>query len=91
MDKNISDKDNDVYLYDRKRAELSGIVEVIEFSENAVVLSCKTGEMSLEGSLLKIGSFDSETGKLTVSGRIDSVIYFEDPSEGTKSKRRKLF
>ena len=90
MDSNSVGKENDIYIYDRSRADLTGISEVIEFSENNITVCCKSGNISIDGSALKISSFDSESCRLSLYGNIDSVIYFGDPAD-TKKTRRKLF
>jgi len=82
-----ADKRNDVYIYDRKRADITGVSDVVSFSDTNITLSCKSGSMSLDGEMLRIESFDSESGKLSVTGEIDSVIYFGDV-ESKKSKHR---
>ena len=85
----IGERDNNIFIYDRNRAELSGIDEVLEFSERSVVLCCKTGNISIEGNMLRICSFDSASGSLLISGTIDSVFYFGDADESKRSKRRR--
>ncbi len=81
--------DCDIYVYGRKRAELTGIGEVISFSDINVTLACDSGSISVDGSSLRIESFDSASGKLTVNGCIDGVFYFGDGLNGRK--KRKLF
>ena len=84
-----SDRDNNIFIYDRCRAELSGINDVYEFSDARVYLGCSDNvTISIEGSSLKICSFDSSSGNLEISGHIDSVVYF---GEEEKKQRRKLF
>ena len=90
MDADSVGKVNDIFIYDRSRADMTGICEVIEFSENNISVSCRSGNISIDGSSLKIGSFDSESGRLSITGEIDSVIYYgEAPT--VKKTRRRLF
>ena len=78
---------NDSFIYNRKRAEISGVCDVVEFSEDLLVLSCADGNISIDGSYMKIERFDSESGKLTVVGTIDGFIFYSDAQNGKKSKR----
>ena len=88
MDSNSVGKDNDVFIYDRSRADLTGISDVLEFSDNNITVTCKSGNISIDGSALKIESFDSESCRLSLIGKIDSVIYFGESQETKKSRRR---
>lgn len=85
----FASRDNDVFLYDRGKAEITGVEDVAAFTATNITLSCKSGGMSLDGAELKIISFDSESGRLTVTGRIDGVVWFVDAEE--KRPRRRLF
>ncbi len=88
MDTDNFGKENDIFIYDRSRADLSGIDEVLEFSDTNITVSCKSGNISIDGSSLKISSFDSESGRLSVTGQLDSVIYFGEAPRDKKTKRR---
>ncbi len=79
---------HDVYIYGRSRVELSGISDVISFCVSSVVLTCPDADMYIEGSSLKIESFDSKSGKITVTGHIDGVVYADD---GERKGKRRLF
>ncbi|MBR6918670.1 MAG: YabP/YqfC family sporulation protein [Clostridia bacterium] len=77
----------DICIYDRKRAELTGICDVVEFSEDLLILSCADGNISIEGSSMKIERFDCDSGKLSVTGTIDGFQFYNDAPSGKKSKR----
>lgn len=63
-------------LYNRGRMELSGIIDVISFSENSVEAEYGEGTIIVEGEDMKIEDFSGEYGKLTVIGRINGFYYF---------------
>lgn len=79
---------HDVFIYGRARAELSGISDVISFCDSSVTLTCPDGDMYIEGSALKIDSFDSKSGKIVITGHIDGVVYLAD---GERKGKRRLF
>lgn len=81
---------NDIFIYDKSKAELTGISEVIGFTDCNIVLSCRHGSISIEGESLKIDCFDSEVGKLSLTGDVSAVFYFGCAPKD-KSKRGKRF
>lgn len=68
-----------VCVHDRTHAELSGIQEVESFQESEIVLSSVCGELSIEGTDLKIDSFSVESGKIRIVGEISALSYFDKP------------
>ncbi len=74
----------DICIYQRKRIELSGIEEVESFTENAIVMRSILGSVSVEGEGLKIDRFSTEQGELIITGRFDSVYYFDGESGDKK-------
>ena len=75
-----------ISLLNRARMELTGISDVETFTENSVIAVTSMGNISIDGEELKIESFSTDSGKLTVIGKIDAFCYF-----GRQSKKRKLF
>lgn len=90
MNNNENVKVNNICIYDRKKAELTGISDVVGFTDTTVVATCKSGNISIEGSDLKIESFDSGTGNLSVSGTVNGLFYYGG-TETQKKKQRKFF
>ena len=90
MDPNVVGKGNEIFIYDRSRADLTGISEVFEFSDRSITAACSSGSISIDGSSLRIESFDSVSCRLSLTGNIDSVIFLDDLPDNKKS-RRKLF
>ena len=89
MDGNgVTERDCDIYLFDRKKAELTGISDVIGFTDSNITLNCKFGVVTIDGRELKIVSFDSESGKLSVTGTVDSIFYYGEPSSDKKGRKR---
>ena len=77
---------HDVMIYGREKAEMTGISDVVSFSDESITLTVANGDMTVEGEQLKIDSFDSKSGRLTVNGRINALVYFDETRQ--KSKRR---
>ncbi len=84
----ISNEQN-VYMYNRKRLEMTGIDDVESFNENEIVVRYQEGAISLEGTDMKVELFSSETKRLTVTGVISCIEYFGASLKGKNKSWRK--
>lgn len=82
-----STREQNVFMSDRTRMELTGIVDVENFTDESVIASSSLGSIAIEGQNIKIESFSSDTGILIVKGNFDSFCYFG----ATDKKKRRLF
>ena len=74
----------------RRLMSVTGVSEVVSFDDSCVILRSTCGEMTVEGSELRIGVLDTERGLVTLSGKIDTVYYTDE--HGTEKRGlRKLF
>ena len=80
--------DQNVYLYSRKRIELTGITDVCEFTENTVEMTLHDGYLGIDGEDLKIDYFSSDTGKVAIHGLICAVTYYGKAPNSKKAKKR---
>ena len=55
-----------VFLYDRKKLEMTGISDVSAFSDTSVEMTYGGGMIAIDGTDLKIDSFSSETGHICI-------------------------
>ncbi len=74
-------------LLDRAHAEISGVVEVHSFDEESVVLDTAGGELTLEGTGLRVGVLDLARGVVVVDGNVSALYY---TSTGTARKKSRL-
>ncbi len=91
MDTDVKNTINNISIFDRQKAELTGIYDVVGFSDTTVVATCKSGNISIDGSGMKIESFDSSTGKLCVTGSINGLFYYGGVEKEKRNKLRKVF
>lgn len=74
-------------LTGRSFLALTGINEVISFDESLVSLDSQGTILSISGQGLSIVKLSLESGELSVSGRIDAIIYTDDePKKGFLAK-----
>ena len=71
----------------RKQLEVNGIIDVIRFDDLSVVLQTVCGELTVEGSSLKMSVLDTEKGIVSLDGQVDSIYYSDD----TKEVKKKFF
>ena len=71
-------KKQEITLRDRTMLKITGIGEVSSFAEVGIVLASVNGDISVDGSDLKIVSLSSETGEIEISGRVNGVFYIEE-------------
>lgn len=82
---------HEFHLGMRKDMSVTGVREVLSFDESCVVLRSACGEMTVEGSDLRVGSLDTDRGMVTLSGKIDTVYYTDDRSEEKRGVFGKIF
>ncbi|MBQ4067028.1 MAG: YabP/YqfC family sporulation protein [Clostridia bacterium] len=80
--------EQNVFLYSRSRLEISGVLDVCEFTELSVELSLEDGYLGIDGEELKIDYFSSDSGKVTVHGSVSAITYYQKSSFSKKKKRR---
>ncbi len=72
-------------LVGRAQMEIRGVSDVLSFDEQTILLSTVCGNMEIGGSSLHIHVLSMEEGIVTLDGKIDSVTYYEAPSETHQS------
>lgn len=65
----------------RERASISGVIEVLSYDDASVLASSDYGDLYIEGTSLRIKSFDVSGGLLLIEGSIDSVRYLAGKSK----------
>ncbi|MGN1128474.1 MAG: YabP/YqfC family sporulation protein [Candidatus Flemingiibacterium sp.] len=75
---NDSYKKQEIILRDRSYLKITGVGDVSSFDESGIILSSCNGDITVDGSELRITSLSSDTGEIVVEGRIGGVFYFEE-------------
>lgn len=71
----IIGKNQEMCLKNRERLTLSGVLEVLAFSEKELLADTNMGAVLIKGDNLKISEMSDETGELKATGRIDTIEY----------------
>ena len=78
-------KQHTVSINNRQGAQLSGVIEVIRFDENEVLLETLCGTLSIDGEGLALSDWNAERGFASLTGRIDAITYFDKKQEDSKT------
>lgn len=69
-----------VNLYNREKGTLTGILDVISFDENTIVLDTDMGLLTIRGKDLHVSRLTLEKGEIDIEGRADSLVYSSNES-----------
>ncbi len=73
-------------MMNRKNCSLTGIMDVIAFDENEVILETDMGMLMVKGQGLHVKRLTLEQGEVELEGRIDSFLYSEQKSLAAKGE-----
>ncbi|WP_294351560.1 sporulation protein YabP [uncultured Clostridium sp.] len=68
-------KKSNISLENRKKLILTGVIEVIEFSDKEITLKTNLGNLNVKGENLKIDKLDVQNGDVIIRGVVSSMIY----------------
>lgn len=75
----------------RKQVEIDGVEDVLAFDEQEVVLETTEGMLVIVGQELHVNQLNLTSGKVQLTGSIESVNYTEDEGLNKGSFLGKLF
>lgn len=82
-----SKRTSSAVLTGRSFLALTGINEVVSFDESTVTLDCEGTLLAISGEGLSIVKLSLENGEVSLSGRIDAIVYTdEQPKKGLFSR-----
>ena len=73
-------------MEERERVRIGGVLEVLSFDEEGVMMETTCGLLMLKGSGMHIGKLDLDSGDVTVDGAIDSITY----SDGSFTEKHSI-
>ena len=75
-------------LYNREKGTVTGVLDVISFDENTVVLDTDMGLLTIKGKDLHVSRLSLEKGELDLEGHADSLVY--SSNEGYRKSNQSL-
>lgn len=89
MEENIK---SNLLLDSRKKLELTGILEVVSFDDERIILNTSIGTLDIKGDSLKVNKLDVQGGEVIIHGRINSMVYNDkNVSKNKENIIKKLF
>ncbi len=70
-------------LKDRSQLTLSGVTDVDSFDENLITAYTDYGELTVKGEGLHISVLNTDTGELSIDGKVSSLTYLENQPKAT--------
>ena len=78
--------DHKLTLLAREKLCLTGVTEVVSFTDTAVVLNTNLGTLIVQGQNLKLELLSLEGGQTEVTGRVSALVYEEMRTGGWLSR-----
>ena len=75
---NREKREHEISVRGRRELRICGVISVDSFDEKGALLQTSEGELTLEGEELKVGVLDTDSGIVTLTGRIYGVFYTDD-------------
>ena len=82
-------KSHKLTLDNRKGLSLTGVVDVVNFDLQCVVLRTGFGTLTVKGEELHVNKLSVERGDVEINGTINSLVY--SGSKDSKEKAESLF
>lgn len=85
----IDERKSNLALENRKRLSLTGVVEVLSFDDEKILLNTSVGMLTVKGQGLKMNKLDVQNGDVIIVGNIGFMVY--SGSEIKKKEKVSIF
>ncbi len=75
-------ENQNIIIENRNKTNVTGVIDVISFDDETVLLNTNEGKITVKGENLKIESFNNENGDLVCGGKINAIVYMSDVKSG---------
>jgi len=82
--KTLKNQKHTIVLDERQKLNVTGVLDVLNFDEEIIVMETTMGMLSIEGEDLHISKLDLVLGELNVDGEIGTVAYNDKEQSGKK-------
>lgn len=84
--KKTSNTFQNIVLENREKLNVTGIVDVLSFDDQIIIIETELGLLTIKGEDLKINKLSIDTSDFIVEGKISSLTYSNTDSGIPKSK-----
>lgn len=71
-----------VVLESREKLSVSGVLDVLSFDDQIVIVETELGLLTVKGENIRINKLSLDTSEVVVEGRIDNLAYSNKDMEG---------
>lgn len=71
-----------IIMENRERCSISGVIEVMSFDEDEIVMETNRGMLTIGGSNLHVEKLSLDIGELVLDGTIDAMVYADEKRTG---------
>ena len=82
----VKQRQHKMMLMNRKTCNLGGVVDVLSFDLNEILLETDMGMLMIRGSEMHVTRLSLEKGEVDIEGTVDSLTYSENTSFAGKSE-----
>ena len=83
MEERAAQKNHTLVVNNRKTSLVTGVIDVLSFDLNEILLETEQGMLMVKGTDLHVNRLSLEKGEVDMSGNIDSIAY-SDAHMGAK-------
>ena len=69
-----------IILENREKLNVSGVLDVLSFDDQIVIVETELGLLTIKGENLKINKLNIDTSEVTLDGNISSLLYSNSDS-----------
>lgn len=84
--KTIKTQNHKLVINNRKGAMLTGVLDVLSFDLNEIILETEQGMLTVKGKDMHVNRLSLEKGEVDISGDIDSALYSDIHLGGKKGE-----
>jgi sporulation protein YabP len=82
MENTLSGAASNIIIENRKKMSVSGVLDVISFDDNSVLLETANGALNVVGENFRINKLNVDIGELTIDGDIAGFNYEDIQKKG---------
>jgi sporulation protein YabP len=91
MDEKEKNRNHRVLMTNRQSGSFSGVVDVLSFDVNEILLETELGMLLIKGKDLHVNRLSLEKGEVELTGQIDAISYSKVPDQRKESLVARLF
>jgi len=75
--KKITNAIQNIILENREKLTISGVLDVLSFDDQIIIVETELGLLTIKGENLKINKLNIDTSDVTLDGYVTSLLYSE--------------